>query len=74
MQLSQNTNNIMASDTANKLAKISEVFSDGYHFVQLRAHCEHWQAEADCGNVVAQEFMQVLNTMHKLCLYIEAKG
>ena len=59
------------SEMSKKLGKISEVMSDGFHFIQMRAFCEQWQTEADAGNADSQEMIRIINTFHRLCVVVE---
>jgi hypothetical protein len=64
-------NEYNSSLTSRKLAQISEVMADGFHFVQLRALVETWQKQADAGDVQSQEMMKVIDTFHRLCQVVK---
>ena len=59
------------SPVTKKLAKISEIMADGYHFVNMRFLCEQWEADAAAGDVNSTEMMKIIDTMHRLCLAVE---
>lgn len=62
---------VQITETSRKLAKISEVMSDAYHFVYMRELVEDWQAQADVGHPLAIEMMATINRFHDLCLYAQ---
>lgn len=59
------------SETSRKLGKISEVMTDGFYFVFMREQCQQFQNMADTGDPQAIEMMRIIDTFHRLCLYIE---
>ena len=59
------------SPVTKKLAKISEIMADGYHFVKMRFLCEQWEAEALAGDENSAEMIKIIDTMHRLCLAVE---
>lgn len=58
----------MSYETINKkLATISEVMADGYHFIKLRQLVLEWDALADAGDQRAIEAMTMIEQFHRLC-------
>lgn len=59
------------SETSRKLGKISEVMADGFYFVHMREQCQQFREMADAGDNQAITMMWVVDTFHRLCVYIE---
>lgn len=59
------------SEVSVKLAKISEVMSDAYYFVKLRAFAETWQIQADNGNMMAKDMLDAIDKVHRLCEVVQ---
>lgn len=59
------------SEPSRKLAEISEVMADGYHFVKMRSLVEDWQELADLGNETAKEAIKMVDTFHRLCMVVK---
>lgn len=64
-------NEFQVSEMSRKLGMISEVMSDGYHFIHLREYAEQWQAQADSGHADAQKMIEAINLFHRLCVAIK---
>lgn len=62
-----------APEVTRKLAEISEVMADGYHFVHMRTLVEQWEEQAVAGDKMAQDMMQVIDTFHRLCNVVKNK-
>lgn len=62
------SNASVVSEVATKLALISEVMGDGYHFLTLRFLVEDWERLANEGDEVAIRAMQMIEQFHRLCL------
>lgn len=59
------------SPVSLKLAKISEVMSDGVHFIKIRLLVEEWDSLAASGDARAQEFMKTVDIFHRLCTTVQ---
>ena len=59
------------SEVSRKLADISRIMSDGYHFLKMRGIIEEWQESADQGNQTAVAGMELIDRMYNLCLIVE---
>ena len=54
-------------EITQKLSDISEVMSDGYHFLNMRFLLEDIQERNDSS---AKELINIVDKFHKLCKYI----
>lgn len=61
----------MNSDMSSKLALISEVMADGYHYLRIRCLVEAWQVEASKGSWDAARMMEAIDLVHRLCVIIK---
>lgn len=58
-------------DIATKLAKISEIMSDGAQFVKMRFLLEDMAKDADDGDEAAEKVLEIVTHFHNLCSYVE---
>jgi len=55
------------SEISKKLADISEVMSDGFHFVKLRFFLESLEERKD-SDILANDVLKMVEQFHRLCL------
>jgi len=58
-------------DMNTKLAQISEMMADGYHFVEMRESARLWERDALAGDVDAQKILDIMSQFHRLCLIVK---
>ena len=59
------------TEIKQKLALISEVMADGYHWIYMSQLVESFQKKADLGDPLAHEMNKLINTFHKLCVVVK---
>ena len=59
------------TEITKKITEISEVMSNGYHFVKMRFLLEDWERQAAAGNIQAQEAIKMIETFHRLCACVK---
>lgn len=58
-------------DMNKKLAEISEIMADGYHFLQMRSLVNQMECEAlasEWDDSPAQEILDIISQFHRLCI------
>ena len=55
-------------DMNTKLAQISEIMADGFHFVHMRELALHMETDAQHGDVDAQKIVDIISQFHRLCM------
>lgn len=55
-------------DMNTKLAEISEIMADGFHFVHMRSLVAHMEDEAQHGDVDAPQILDIISQFHRLCI------
>lgn len=60
-------------EITKKLADISRIMADGFHFINMRMIVEDWQKQADLGDAKAQQAINMIEQFHRLCMAIEGK-
>lgn len=58
-------------DMTTKLAEISEIMADGFHFVHMREFANGLMADAASGDVDAQKILDIMSQFHRLCLVVK---
>lgn len=57
--------------TTQKLAEISRIMADGYHFINMRMVLEN--LETDPNQDAAVQVLEVVHRFYNLCKYVERK-
>ena len=55
-------------DMNTKLAEISEIMADGFHFLQMRSLVNAMQGNVASGDVDAQKILDIISQFHRLCI------
>lgn len=55
-------------DMNTKLAQISEIMADGFHWFNMREFALHMEEDAKAGDVDAQKILDIISRFHRLCL------
>lgn len=55
-------------DMNTKLAEISEIMGDGYHFVHMRELALYMEKDAHQGDLDAQKILDIISQFHRLCI------
>lgn len=58
-------------DMNTRLAEISEIMADGFHFVHMREFATMWERAAMAGDVDAQKILDIMSQFHRLCLIVK---
>ena len=58
--------------TTQKLAEISRIMADGYHFLNMRMVLEN--LETDPNQDASAQVLDVVNMFYRLCKHIERRG
>lgn len=60
-------------DMNTRLAQISEVMADGYHFFKMMECARLWQQDALMGDPDAQKILDIMSQFHRLCLIVKGE-
>lgn len=58
-------------EITRKLSKISEIMSDGYHFVKMREIAEKMERDAANGDFAASQVLTQLERFYNFCVFVE---
>jgi hypothetical protein len=59
-------------NTTEKVAEISRIMADGYHFLTMRMVLESLETDPD--QDATDQILDVVNKFYNLCKYVERRG